>query len=375
MKHTNVIEPTTPLDQSDTPISENPLIVKHTFSLKETLLFIKHRLLYIVLIAAGIGIGVYSQHPEWFQEYDTSAATNTAQINLQPSQLSASPNAVLQIWTTTNAPTGFVSVEIDFTPSLIKLTSDVALTSTSFTRIIKRTSYTEANSTGKIILALGLDPAKKTNPPQGSMQLATINFAAVSPVVLSSTDITISGSASSVVGMDTALMNISTTGTTVSLPIVVVSPTPTSSISIHPTPTATPARTNTPIPTPIRTKTLTPTLNGNPTATPTLPPEDTKCVLTGTVYNEKRNHVVNTTVIISRSENRTYTEVARLKSDANGQYQIPLACGTYQIRYSAHNFRSQLQTVNINSNSTEIGLHMKKFRWTFGSWWSSFWHK
>jgi hypothetical protein len=169
--------------------------------------------------SSGIGIVAFSQHPDWFRGYNTKAVTNTAQVNLQPSKVTAIPSTTLQLWITTSAATGFVAVEIDFTPTSIQLTSDVTLTSTTLTRVIKKTSYTEANSTGKIIFVLGLDPAQKANAPQGTMQLATLNFTAVTPASVGTTKISISGSASQVVGMDAAPMNITTSDTAVWLHI------------------------------------------------------------------------------------------------------------------------------------------------------------
>lgn len=219
MKHAQSSNPTTTTSQSDAPRLNDLLVAIRKITQRDTKSFTKQLLVFSIFILAGLGILGYSQHPEWFQRLNSKAESNTALIKLQPTQVNALPSTTLQLWTTTSAPTGFVAVEIDFMPSVIQLTGDATITNTGLWRIIKRTPYSEANSMGKIVLVLGLDPTHKTNAPQGSIQLATLNFSAVTPALIATTNITISGSASSVVGMDTAFMSVTTTGTAVSLHI------------------------------------------------------------------------------------------------------------------------------------------------------------
>jgi 5-hydroxyisourate hydrolase-like protein (transthyretin family) len=402
MKRPQVIEPETSPDGHDSQKLDDSLVVKHRFSINDTISFMKQRVMYVILILAALGISAYSQKPEWFGAYDTNAVSNTAQVNLQPAQISAAPNATLQLWATTSAPTGFIQVEITFTPSVMKLSSDITLVNTSLTRIIKRTPLAEANSTGKIILALGLDPAKRATPLSGSMQIATLAFAAVTPAIISSTQVTISGTATSVVGMDAALMNISATSSTISLPVPTPSPTksptptPTSTPIPTPSPTTTPIPTHTPTstPTPVTTiypsppttvkptttptptitntptKTPTPTIISTPSPTPTPVLPELRGALTGTVLDTAKQPLANVTVVISRSVQRKYVEVARLQTDAAGQYQLSLAYGSYRIQYSARNYNSQSQIVSIQSASTEIAIYLRKHHWGFSYWFS-----
>jgi hypothetical protein len=205
--------------QSNMNKTDSPLIVKRKFSLREIRSFLNQRLVYIILVISILAIAMFTTHPEWFQKYNTKAATNTAQITLQPAQVNAIPTTTVQLWTTTSASTGFVNVEIDFNPSRIRLTNDATLTSTTLTRLVRRTSFAEANTTGKLFLTLGLDPSKRSNPPQGTMQLGTLNFTAVTPAVIALTPVTVSQTTSSVVGMDAALMSVTSSGTIVYLTI------------------------------------------------------------------------------------------------------------------------------------------------------------
>jgi hypothetical protein len=477
MKRTLRTQQTTLPDQSESLPVEAPLVVKRKFSFRDILSLIKKHFVYIILILAGAGIALYSQFPELFQGYDASAAENTAQINLQPSQVSASPATTLQLWATTSAPTGFVAVEIDYTPAVIRLTGDITLTNSKLTKVIKQTSYSEANSTGKLFLTLGLDPAYKANAPQNSMQLGTLNFAAVTPAVISTTDVSVSGTYSSVVGMDATFMNISASGAVVTLPVIgpttTVTPTPITTIVPTRTPTITPTRTPTITPTRTPTSTLRPnqtatptpltttapfvisnvqatnisqttatitwllsdygtgqveygktisyglfstpetsfdwnhhaqSLSGltsgalyhyrvkstdrtgqtavsgdytfttlgtggtstpTPTSAPTPTPPEAKTVLTGTVYTAVKQPIVNATVVISQAIGKKYIEVARLKTDTAGQYSITLDYGTYRIQYSASGYRTQTQTVSLQTATTEIAVYLKEGRKSF----------
>jgi len=418
MKKVSVIEPSTSPDHSNIHRPEDPLIVKHKFSIADTISFLKQRLVYVVLILTAIGVAAYSQNPEWFGAYDTKASANTAQIAIQPAQASATPDTALQLWTTTSAPTGFIQVEIAFTPAVLKLSSDIILTNTDFTRIIKQTPYAEANTTGKIVLVLGLDPAKRTTPPQGTMQIATLPFTAVLPAVIPTTQVTVSGSGSTIVSMDTTLMGITATGSTISLPIPTPTPTnsptptptllptptttPTSTPTRTPTPTSTPTRTPTPTPvittypspsttivptstntptmtptktptptiTPLPTNTPMPTITNSPTPTPTPIPPEEKGILSGTVLNADRIPIAGATVDISQSVGSRYVRVARLQTDASGKYQITLSYGTYRIKYSAKGYYTQTQTILMNTTTTDVAIYLNKNKWSTRNWFS-----
>ena len=182
---------------------------------------------------------------------------------------------------------GFVRMEVDFDNSKIGLTGDIQTTDKLKT-VIRKTSVGEANSSGNIVVVLGLSPEDKDNPPTGVFEFMRMTFGKIA--VSGTTNLSVKDNGVQIVDMDAnelvftsspATINLTAgpTPTDTPIPTVTYTPTPTKT----PTPTVSPPPTSTPTegPTPTPTKIPTPTATYTPTPTEGLTQTPTPVPLPG----------------------------------------------------------------------------------------------
>lgn len=177
------------------------------------------------------------------------AAAGTATITLQPVTQSVPPVTQFQVWMTADQPVAFVQFELVFDPTLLKMTQEFSWVNTALTRVVKISSMTEANVSGKIDVTVALDPANRANPPTGTFELGTLSLTSNTTTANQTATVIFTNSFFQVVNPDTTLFTVTGTGSTIG---VNITPTP------IPTQTPTPASSPTPIPTPNTSDTTAP---------------------------------------------------------------------------------------------------------------------
>lgn len=174
------------------------------------------------------------------------AGTNTVKISIQPATSTMPPNTTYQLWATADNPVAFATVKIVFDPAKVKMIGEISTSPSPLTRVVKQTAMSEANTTGIINLSLALDPTKKSTPPTGTFELATIPMGVNTTTQNISTTLHLDSSVMQVVNPDATLFTITAVDSVIALnPPATPTPTPTT----KPTPTPTPTKAPTPTPT------------------------------------------------------------------------------------------------------------------------------
>jgi hypothetical protein len=144
---------------------------------------------------------------------------------------------------------GFARIVLSFDPSKIKLASDVS-PSVALGMPVQVTMLADANTSGKIITALGTTVADRTSPAVGTFSLASLTFTPISQKVNDFTTIAISASDSQVVEMHGTALNLNPVSYTLVLnsqssltPTPITTPIPTVTFEPSPTPTSAGGRT------------------------------------------------------------------------------------------------------------------------------------
>lgn len=200
---------------------------------------------------------------------------SVATINLTPQTATMPPNKTFSLTANPGgAALAFESVEVTFDPTKIQLadTSTIISTSSLFSRKVLITDKTTANSTGRIVIAMGVDPLG--TPPTGQFEIASLPFTTVSTLQNDTTQIAVDNSRTLLAPSnpsDCYALSLSTP-VPVTLNPGTTTPTPTATPTPSLTPSPTPTRTPTPVPTPTPTPTHTPTAQPTPTLTPTPTP-------------------------------------------------------------------------------------------------------
>lgn len=229
-------------------------------------------LILLALFLVPLMIIIYAINVSKQNQYKNVQAKLTPSVSLSPSSLNVPPEASLALNINSGGNSlGFIHLELTFNPQNLQLTKELSL-SGLFTRIVKVSSMSEANSQGRIIVILGLDPANVKNVPTGSFLLATITFGSKTTAKNVQETIAFDQGVTQIVKLDqTAYNGNIVTATGASLTINPVQPTNT------PVPTNNPVPTNTPVPTtqPIPTTTSAPTARPSPIPKPTRTPNPT----------------------------------------------------------------------------------------------------
>lgn len=164
------------------------------------------------------------------------AATGKAEIFYQPSAATITSNSDIQIWLNVDKPLGFAHLEYSFDPKQIALSREITLDNLSLSEVIQKTSLAEANTTGKIVLALAITPTTLNSAPTGNFKLATLSFNA--KVTTPNLKTTLTPNASQIQFVDLGATPFSNTTTPLTLTL---NPSATPSVvKLSPTPTPTP---------------------------------------------------------------------------------------------------------------------------------------
>jgi hypothetical protein len=206
--------------------------------------------LLIIPLLAIFGIVILIKN---YQSIGTEAAIHQAALSFQVSSTTLPPQNTFGIWINADSPTAFADVELSFDQTKVKLAQEVSISNT-LTRQVKVTTMAEANSTGKVSIVLGLDPANRSNPPSGAFQIAGLTLAGNTTAQNVITAVTFNTSAMQLVAMDQSVFTLTSTPLAITVNPAVATPTPTATPTSTPRPTVTP----TGLPTP----TLTPTPAG-----------------------------------------------------------------------------------------------------------------
>lgn len=217
------------------------------------------------------------------QRITTKAGSHQAKISIRPAAVSVSPNESfhLQLWATTDNPLVFMNVKLTYDPAIIKLTKEVTLTS-DLKKIIQRTTMSQANTNGKMKIVIGLDPASRQDPPAGTFQVASLQFAAVTTAPATTT-VSVLKTAVQLVAADTTTFTVTAVDSTVTVnqsptDVPPVTPNQTNTPASTGVPPATPHPTDTPMPRTLifsTTPSSTSSVISAPTLTPTPTPEVT----------------------------------------------------------------------------------------------------
>ncbi len=119
----------------------------------------------IILITLLLTILLVNQPFHFFSK----AAVGDPDIFFEPQSVNLPPNSAVKLFLNTkNQPIGFIHLQLKFDPAKINLTQEIV--THSFNRVIQKSSQTEANRTGKIILVLAVEPGQQ--PPGGTVEIA-----------------------------------------------------------------------------------------------------------------------------------------------------------------------------------------------------------
>jgi len=233
----------------------------------------------LVVIVVSVFVGVYLvRNP---LKRDSQAASAPVGISLSPSQGTISSGSKLDIvYNPGGNLVGFSEFEITFDSSKIKLSNEITVNN-YFGKLVVKTTRDEANSTGRIKLALGLEPGK--TPTTNQVVLGSITF--TPSTTSSNVSAAISFDSSHIQIVDTSrntlAYNLTNGAYTVNPTSATLTPTTNPTTTIPPKasptqppsnsgPTATP--TTRPTSTPTNKPTATPTMSNSSGPTPTLPP-------------------------------------------------------------------------------------------------------
>ena len=164
---------------------------------------------YLILsIAAGLIFGVavvMAQTP------------NQVTIKILPAAASLPPDQVLEVRLDSGAAgVGFARIEIDFDQTKVQMV-DEATTSGVLRTVMSQTVKDEANSSGRIVVVLGLATADRDNPPTGEFEVFRVQMKSISGAVNDTTEVGVNTEGSQVVTIDGAEAGLTGVGATLNL--------------------------------------------------------------------------------------------------------------------------------------------------------------
>jgi hypothetical protein len=174
------------------------------------------------------------------QQYDarSKAQVNQVKLFIAPATGVAPPNQTMELYIDArNEKIPFIRAEITFDQSKMQLTDEIGTTQ-KLRQIIRKSTKSEANNSGRIVLILGLAVADRDNPPQGTFEVARFTFAPISYATNLATAVSIDTSTVQVVNWDGSEMENKYQNAKVILNRV--TPTPTDYVSPTPKPTTRP---------------------------------------------------------------------------------------------------------------------------------------
>jgi hypothetical protein len=228
---------------------------------------VKYLLLGIPVIATFAAVAVLKNT----QTIKTKAGLHQASVSFQLTSWSLPPQNTFGVWINSDSPVAFSDVELSFDPKSVKLSKEI-VPKTSLTRKIKVTSMADANSTGKISIVLGLDPAMSGNPPSGAFQIADLTFDSNTSSQNVVTKIVFTNSGMQIVAVDQSVFNLTSTGIDLTINKTNPTPLPTSKPTPGPIVVPTSISVSTPTPTPVATFISKPSVNPTAKSLPIVTP-------------------------------------------------------------------------------------------------------
>ena len=331
---------------------------------------------YLILAIPIIVAFLIARVVENRQNLGLQAGIHQASLSFQLASWTLPPQSTFGVWVDSDTSIGFADVELTFDPKIVKLTQEIEITS-SLTRKIRVTSMSEANSTGKVSIIVGLDPSKVSTPPSGAFQIANITFGVNTTSENVTSSINYDTSSMQMTAIDESAVNLMAAGLDLIInPAATIAPTsiPTTTPTVKPTATATPTTKPTTTATPTIKPTTAPTATAKPTSTPTVKPTATPTItptttpqtgeinVSGLISDSYNNVLSRTKISLTNSSRRT---VATTTSDIYGYYSLQApSTGTYTITASRMGYSGSTQSVYLSADSV---INFKLY-----SWWSWF---
>jgi hypothetical protein len=184
------------------------------------------RIQTIIVLFALITIPAFAfavQHPTFLRP---KADLSGVQVYLAPTTASVPPDKTLQLMA--NAQTNqaaFIQTEVVFDPAKVQLVQ-APLLGTALKKIIFQTELAEANRTGRLKLAVGLDPADKAQAPTQSFLIASLIFKSATTTTNQSASVAISADRTRLVTLDERELAPAVGNATLAVNQVVASPSP-----------------------------------------------------------------------------------------------------------------------------------------------------
>jgi hypothetical protein len=92
------------------------------------------------------------------QSLESEAGSNHATVSIRPDVKLLMRESVFKVWVTADNPMAFVHTEVEFDPAIVRLTENPTISTDKFTNVLKLSSASDANASGVIVIAVGLDP-------------------------------------------------------------------------------------------------------------------------------------------------------------------------------------------------------------------------
>jgi len=229
--------------------------------MKKALKYILDKNLIMVLMLPGLAIFIIlvvfvSRLDNKKPKLTSQAENSQAQVYLTPAKANLPPESAVQLSIYTEIPVSFAHFEITFDKNIVKLSKDISING-PLTRVVKPISISQANTNGRVIIILGLDPSNRNNPPTGDINLAQLTFTTNTSSLNQTSTISCDVTKSQLVAKSTTIFNIAAFSS-----VLTVNPVSLTNTPIPPTNTPVPTRTPTPKP---PTQTPAPTLTSSPT--------------------------------------------------------------------------------------------------------------
>lgn len=197
-------------------------------------------LILFVLILIAIPLTILASRQR--QEIRKKASGGIANISIVPSAITKNVNISfpLHIWLNTGSQRiGYARVKLMFDKSILSLVS--VQTTQTMKNVNELTNITNANSSGEIVINLGVTGPDRDLSPSGAIDFATLTFKGIKN---GSSGINIDSTRSQIVQMDTQEMTINSSGGMVTIGTggPTSTPAPTPPINTSPTPTGTPGQ-------------------------------------------------------------------------------------------------------------------------------------
>ncbi len=221
------------------------------------------RILVLIVVLVALPFTLY----EVFQgaKYLSNALVNPVALSFLPSSVAMPPDATLRLMLDAKSnKIAFTRIELSFDKTKVNLSSEIT-PNPIFKKVISMTSKVDANSTGKIVMILGLDPADINSAPTSVFELANFSITSLVPSAVGGTGaFSITSSNVQIVDLTPASLTVASTDAVINF----ATPSPSPSPSPTATPTIAPTATPTATPTPTASASPTPTASPIPTCTP-----------------------------------------------------------------------------------------------------------